>query len=134
MRRDEFEKAKRFILCSFTGSYDRVFLMAKTSPLMKAKLILAVMLLMIGVLEVSDWILFVRRREIAMLSFEVVKEKYYDKLPDLLKPLFPTGTTLIDMALFTVAGILFVSERKRVYLGLGIFSFILAFWMLFTLM
>jgi hypothetical protein len=103
---------------------------------MKSKIIIALILLILGLTRVIDWVIFSTKKENESLSWEAFKIKYIEHLPVFLQPLYqkPIIITLILLVCFTIAGLLFIKVKKRIYFILGIISFVLAFWQLFSLM
>jgi hypothetical protein len=103
---------------------------------MKAKFIPAFLLFFTGAGIVTDWIIFSVRMENEKLSWPGFKLKYVNRFPEFLQPLVQHSLlfTLLCMSCFIIAGILFIKNRQKVFFILGIFSFILAFWQLFSIM
>ena len=75
-------------------------------------------------------------KENEKLNWAEFKIKYNERLPSFLQPLYqkPIIIILILMIFFTVSGLLFINARKKIFFVLGILSFVLAFWQLFSLM
>ena len=97
------------------------------------KLTVAFLLLAIGIEELVRWFMITDQD----IPFEAMKAEYAKALPGFLQNI--TLHTFLLMGCFIGAGLLFLSVRKDH--GLNLFSkiaailcFILAFWMLFTLM
>ncbi|MFN2458311.1 MAG: hypothetical protein ABR502_08940 [Chitinophagaceae bacterium] len=102
---------------------------------MKPKIFIAFLLLFIGLLYVADWIIFATQEENEKMPWQDFKLKYYNRFPDFFQPFIQsTWLTLLCMACFTIAGIIFIKEKKKVYFALGLFSFLMAAWQLFSLM
>ena len=103
---------------------------------MKKKIILAFILLFLGLSRVVDWIIFSSIKENENMDWTAFKIKYIARLPSFLQPLYqkPIIITVILMICFTVSGLLFINARKKIFFVLGILSFVLAFWQLFSLM
>jgi small-conductance mechanosensitive channel len=103
---------------------------------MKAKIILAFFLFVIGLGIVTDWILFSIKKENEILSWPVFKLKYIHRFPEFLRSLIQNSLlfTLLCMGCFIVSGLIFIKNKQKVFLALGILSFVLAFWQLFSLM
>ena len=103
---------------------------------MKKKIILAFILLFLGLSREVDWIIFGTMKENKNLDYPAFKIKYIARLPSFLQPLYqkPIIIILILMIFFTVSGLLFINARKKIFFVLGILSFVLAFWQLFSLM
>jgi hypothetical protein len=104
---------------------------------MKKRRIFAFLLLAAGVADILDWMLFsdpVKNNK--PFDFELYKEKYIEHLPAFLRPLYqpPIIITSICFLFFIIAGALFLKEQKKPYKYLAVFSFLLAFWELFSLM
>lgn len=105
---------------------------------MKSKIAIAFVLLAIGLVDVVDWIIFSTRPAYRNLDWDAFKIKYVQHLPTWLQRLKknPLISTITLFLFFLAAGLIFMNARKQgtAYLILAIFSFILAFWMLFSLM
>jgi len=103
---------------------------------MNKRMIVACLLLLLGVLHVTDWIIFSTNQENEKLDWTSFKSKYIEHLPSFLQPLYenPMIITLLLIICFTVSGLLFIKEKKKIFFVLGILSFILGFWQLFSLM
>jgi len=102
---------------------------------MKGRIIIASILFVLGLTAVIDWIIFTRIKEYENLNWQDFKIKYVEHLPEFLQPLYrnPVISTMILFVFFTIAGILFMKTKKILFF-LGIISFVLAFWQLFSLM
>lgn len=103
---------------------------------MKIRLLIAFFLFGVGLARMVDWIIFSTNRKYSDLDWETFKIKYVERLPDFLQPLYksPVVITTICILVFTVAGVLFLKEKRRSFFVIAIFSFVLAFWQLFSLM
>lgn len=103
---------------------------------MKIRLVLAFLFLLAGLADITDWMLYCARNREKPFDFAVFKRKYVEHLPGFLKPLYqpPIIITGICFLFFVVAGLIFQKEQKKVFKILAIFSFLLAFWELFSLM
>ena len=106
--------------------------------IMKLKTVTAFGLLAIGLMSVIDWIIFSTRPANEKLDWDTFKIKYIQHLPKWLQPLYanPLISTTILLLLFLASGVLFLKAQKKskLYLILAVFSFVLAFWQLFSLM
>lgn len=100
------------------------------------KIALAILFFLAGLIRVIDWITFSVQDKYNDLGWEEFKLRYLEHLPSILRPLFerPLLITAICIALFTIAGLIFIKETDRLLKVLGIISFILGFWQLFSLM
>lgn len=103
---------------------------------MNKRLFLAFFLLLTGIASIVDWILFSANNKQKPFDFAALKLKYEAHLPAFLRPLFhpPIIITGIYFLFFVVAGLIFLKEQKKGFKILAIFSFLLAFWELFSLM
>lgn len=103
---------------------------------MKVKIVIAFLLLFSGLAVLTDWIVFASKPENSRLEWNALKEKYVDHFWPFLQPLAQNAVlfTLVCMACFVVAGLIFISRQQRGYFILGIFSFVMAGWQLFSLM
>jgi Ca2+/Na+ antiporter len=103
---------------------------------MKTKIILAFFLFFAGAAIVVDWILFSIKKENEILSWSEFKLKYENRFPESVRPLIHNSLllTLLCMSCFIISGLIFVKKGQKIFLILGIISFVLAFWQLFTLM
>jgi hypothetical protein len=103
---------------------------------MKTKILIAFILLFIGLVYVVDWIIFSTQSENEKMPWEAFKIKYYKRFPEALQSLllsYPV-LTYFSMFFFGIAGLIFINEKSKVYFILGIFSFVMAGWQLFSLM
>jgi hypothetical protein len=103
---------------------------------MKVKLIVAFILFFIGVSIVTDWVNFSIKKENEILSWPDFKLKYVNRFPEFLQPLIQNSFlfTLLCMSCFIIAGFVFVKSKQKILFVIGIISFTLAFWQLFSLM
>ncbi|HEX6428382.1 MAG TPA: hypothetical protein VF008_11875 [Niastella sp.] len=90
----------------------------------------------LGLIQIMDWIIFCDRPGNDGLPMAEFYAKYLDRLPPLLQGYFryPVVSTLACMLFFMLAGLLFLRLKKKPYRMVAIFTFVLAFWQLFTLM
>jgi hypothetical protein len=103
---------------------------------MRIKIIIAFLLFISGLLQLIDWILFSIRAENEKLSMPELHAGYVNHFPAWLQAYFENAviSTLACMFLFAIASVLFITERRKLFLVLGIISFVLAFWQLFSLL
>ncbi len=103
---------------------------------MKGRLIIATMLFLLCAARIGDWIYFSTRKENAGLEMKDLNLKYLQRLPAFLEPLcrHPAIDTGICILFLTIAGLLFIKEKKKVFFVIAVLSFLLAFWLLFSLM
>ena len=103
---------------------------------MKKKILLAFVLLIIGLVDVADWIIFSTSEGNENLSWTEFKSKYVARFPEFVQPLYqkPVITTTILIIFFTSSAIIFIKGKKKIFLALGILSFFMAGWQLFSLM
>jgi len=106
----------------------------------KIKILIAFILLIIGLIYVTDWIVFSIQEENERMSWEDFKLKYIKRFPDFFQPMVRDAVlfTFIFMTCFAIAGLIFIrdfiNDNKKVYFILGIFSFVMAGWQIFSLM
>ncbi len=102
---------------------------------MRTKILIAFILLLIGLIYLVDWIVFSIQEENEILGWTDFKLKYYKRFPEVLRSLIQTHLfTLLIIFCFAGAGLIFINEKKRVYFILGLFSFLMAAWQVFSLM
>jgi hypothetical protein len=103
---------------------------------MRIKIVIAFLFFFPGLCQLVDWILFSIRTENEKLSMPELHAEYVAHFPSWLQAYFENAviSTLSCMMLFAIASALFITERKKLFLVLGIISFVLALWQLFTLM
>ncbi len=102
---------------------------------MRIKIVLGLLLFILALIQLIDWILFSIRTENEKLSRSELHAEYVVHFPGWLQPYFQDTiiSTFGCALLFAVAGVLFITERRKYLLVLGIISFILACWQLFSL-
>lgn len=108
---------------------------------MKKKIILLTLssiLFLLGVVKIIDWFVFCsQNRELKKNSYSLFISKYETKFPNWLQPFFntrPDLAAIISVIFFIIAGAIFVNEKQMIFTIVGVISFILAFWNLFSLM
>lgn len=105
---------------------------------MKGKHLVAFFLFMLGSAKIIDWFVFCEKnRQLKSENYEAFKIRYVAHFPDWLKPLFnsrPEIAATISVALFVIAGFLFLKAESMFFRVLAIVSFLLAFWNLFSIM
>lgn len=103
---------------------------------MRKRIWIAVLFLLVGVIYLTDWILFSIAKGNKNLSWVDFKERYVQHFPDFLKPFFQNAilSTVFFIFILSIAGLIFVGERKTLLKIPGILSIILAAWLLFSLM
>jgi hypothetical protein len=103
---------------------------------MNKTIITAFLLLFLGLTRVIDWIIFSTKKENQDLDWNEFKQKYIEQLPSFLQPLYqnPILITTILIICFVAAGLLFIRTKGKLFFAFAIFSFVLAFWQLFSLM
>lgn len=104
---------------------------------MKARILIASLMFILGVVPMIDWFIFCAKPEFKNMKTEVFKAAYVSHLPASIRPLFDAGIpygTMITMWLLAVAAILYWKTPYKITKILAILSFILAFWNLFSLM
>jgi hypothetical protein len=102
---------------------------------MRIKIVLSFLLFILGLIQLMDWILFSIHTENEKLSKLELHAEYVDHFPGWLQLYFQDIiiSTFGCALLFAVASVLFITERKKLLLVLGIISFVLACWQLFSL-
>lgn len=105
---------------------------------MKKRIYIAFTLYFIGLINIIDWYVFWYQNEtLAKQDFKILKIKYIERFPDFLKPLYdnnPQPAAIIFVIILTIAGIIFIQEKKKIYTFFGITSFLFAFQNLFSIM
>jgi hypothetical protein len=103
---------------------------------MRKGIVIALLLFLLGVIQLTDWILFSTREENKNLAIMNLNSRYLERFSPVLQSYFrnPIISTLACMLFFATASVLFFREKKKIFWILGIISFILAFWQLFSLM
>ena len=102
----------------------------------KLIIVAACLFFALGLIQIIDWIIFCNQPGIDSLSMPETNAKYLDRLSPLLQGYFryPIVSTLACMSFFLLAGLLFLRLEKKLYRVVAIFTFVLAFWQLFSLM
>ena len=102
----------------------------------KLIIVAACLLFALGLIQVMDWIIFCNQPGNDALSMSELNAKHLDTFPPLLQSYFryPLVSTLGCMLFFLLAGLLFLRLKKVPYRVVAIFTFVLAFWQLFSLM
>jgi hypothetical protein len=102
----------------------------------KLIIVAACLFFALGLIQIMDWIIFCNQPGIDSLSMAETNAKHLDSLPPFLQGYFryPLVSTLACMLFFLFAGLLFLSLKKKPYRVVAIFTFVLAFWQLFSLM
>ena len=98
------------------------------------KIILPIIIMLFGVYTLLDWIIYSTYLSNKGYEFLDIREAYHQRLPELLKPIHPIGTTFISMGIFILAGLLFIREKTSFGKAAMVMCFIFAFWMLWSLM
>ena len=104
---------------------------------MKARIISACLLFIIGIIPMIDWFIFCAKAEFKNLQWEAFKAAYVSHLPETIQPLFTSAMpwgTLIPMFLLALAGLLFFNTPYKLLKAAGLLCFLLSFWNLFSLM
>ncbi len=102
---------------------------------MRYKILLAFVCLILGAAYITDWVIFSIRN--SMLPYNELKIKYINRLPPSFAEFYSHNIRLITLLfclLLLTSGILFLTEKKIIFISMGILSVILALWQLFTLM
>ena len=103
---------------------------------MKKKIILATSFFLLGSIQITDWIFFAYKGDNEKLNISDLNAKYEERFPPILQLYFhnPVVSTLVCFFLHLTAGLIFINTKKKIFFVLGILSFVLAFWELFSLM
>ncbi|MFN2438762.1 MAG: hypothetical protein ABR503_06145 [Chitinophagaceae bacterium] len=108
---------------------------------MRIKILIAFVLLAIGLIYVVDWVVFSIQDVNEKLSWEEFKLKYVKRFPDSLQSLIQIrGLPGVCFTfVFGIAGAIFINDfvnnnNKKAYFIIGIFSFVMAGWQIFSLM
>lgn len=105
---------------------------------MKKRIFIAVILYLIGLINIIDWYVFWYQNEtLALKDFKLLKVKYIERFPDIIKPFYsinPQPAAVIFFITLIFSGIIFVCEKKTIYLILGVTSFLFALQNLFSIM
>ncbi len=107
---------------------------------MRIKILIAFILLFIGLVYVTDWIVFFIQEENKKMPWEEFKLKYVKRFPDFFQPIVKDAKlfTVIFMTCFAVSGLIFINDfvnnNNKAYFIIGLFSFVMAGWQIFSLM
>ena len=99
----------------------------------KRKIVIALLLFTIGWIRIIDSILFDIRTS-QYVRLDEYHKRYVERYPSFIQPLFEKPYILFFFLCFIVAGFIFISEKQKIFLILGIISFVLAIWHLFPFM
>lgn len=103
----------------------------------KTKIIVAFGCYALGLSKIIDWFIFLAKRDFSEYDFLEVKAEYVARFPARLQPLFslhPEPATVICIVLFLIAAILFLQQKKTIYIILSLSAFFFAAWNIFSLM
>jgi len=98
---------------------------------------LAFTLYIIGIAVIIDWFVFCNDNSDLFDDFISLKTKYVNRFPDYIKPFFnrnPQPAAIIFVFTFTIAGIIFIKQKHRIYKILAVTSFFFGAWYLFSIM
>ena len=105
---------------------------------MRKRVYIAFVLLIIGLLNILDWYIFWHENSIlASQNFYDLKLKYVERFPDWFRPMIelnPQPLAILLAIVLTLAGVIFILEKKIIYIVLGVLSFLIVFQNLFSIM
>ena len=105
---------------------------------MRKRLIFAIIFYVTGILNIIDWYVFWYQNEyLALNSFNVLKVKYIERFPSLLRPLFelnPQPVAIVFILLFLYSAIIFFTEKKMIFKIFGVTSILFLLQNLFSIM
>lgn len=105
---------------------------------MKTKIFFAGAFYLISLLNIIDWYVFWYQNEnLALKSFKLLKIKYLDRFPSLIRPLFeynPQPFAIILIFLLSFSVYVFFNEKRTIYKLLGITSCIFILQFIFSIM
>ena len=105
---------------------------------MRKRLIFAIIFYVTGILNIIDWYVFwYQNEDLALNSFNVLKVKYIERFPSLLRPLFelnPQPVAIVFILLFLYSAIIFFTEKKIIFKIFGVTSILFLLQNLFSIM
>lgn len=105
---------------------------------MRKRLIFAIIFYVTGILNIIDWYVFwYQNEDLALNSFNVLKVKYIERFPSLLRPLFelnPQPVAIVFILLFLYSAIIFFTEKKMIFKIFGVTSILFLLQNLFSIM
>ena len=105
---------------------------------LKTKLFFAGAFYLMSLLNIIDWYVFWYQNEnLALKSFKLLKIKYLDRFPGLIRPLFeynPQPIAIILIFLLSFSVYVFFNEKRTIYKLLGITSCIFILQFIFSIM
>jgi hypothetical protein len=105
---------------------------------MRKRLIFAIIFYVTGILNIIDWYVFwYQNEDLALNSFNVLKVKYIERFPSLLRPLFelnPQPVAIVFILLFLYSAIIFFTEKKIIFKIFGLTSILFLLQNLFSIM
>lgn len=102
---------------------------------MRYKIIVAFFLLLLGATNILDWIIFSVRN--GKLPFNEMKIKYINRFPPGIAEFYSHNIRLVGLLfclMLLISGILFLTEKRIIFISMGIVGLILNFWQFFTIM
>lgn len=102
---------------------------------MKFKIIIALILFLLCASSLVDWIVFSVKN--SNLKFDLLKEKYINRFPPSIREFYSNNirlTTIFFIAGFVISGIILIQQKSKFLKAIGIVSFMLSAWELFSLM
>lgn len=105
---------------------------------MRKRLIFAIIFYVTGILNIIDWYVFwYQNEDLTLNSFNVLKVKYIERFPSLLRPLFelnPQPVAIVFILLFLYSAIIFFTEKKMIFKIFGVTSILFLLQNLFSIM
>ncbi len=105
---------------------------------MKTKIFFAGAFYLMSLLNIIDWYVFWYQNEnLALKSFKLLKIKYLDRFPSLIRPLFeynPQPIAIILIFLLSFSVYVFFNEKRTINKLLGITSCIFILQFIFSIM
>ncbi len=105
---------------------------------MKTKIFFAGAFYLMSLLNIIDWYVFwYQNKNLALKSFKLLKIKYLDRFPSLIRPLFDYNPQPIAIILIFLLGFsvyVFFNEKRTIYKLLGITSCIFILQFIFSIM
>jgi hypothetical protein len=105
---------------------------------MRKRLIFAIIFYVTGTLNIIDWYVFwYQNEDLALKSFNVLKVKYIERFPSLLRPLFelnPQPAAIVFILLFLYSAIIFLNEKNLIFKIMGVTSILFLLQNTFSIM
>ena len=92
---------------------------------MKKRIFIALILYLIGLINIIDWYVFWYQNEtLALQDFKSLKVEYIERFPDIIKPLFannPQPAAFIFIIILVFSGIIFMHKKTPLCISGGVF-------------